>query len=96
MGSLGMKMERKSSIESEPRTLTLEQLRFAREAALYVLSTKTAEEAFRIFTDGLKPMLTTMRSETDSDDEAEMIDCVVMDDHINNLLIKKDIVTAPF
>lgn len=41
-------------------------------------------------------MLTTMRSETDSDDEAEMIDCVVMDDHINNLLIKKDIVTAPF
>uniref|UniRef100_A0A0D9XXJ9 Uncharacterized protein n=1 Tax=Leersia perrieri TaxID=77586 RepID=A0A0D9XXJ9_9ORYZ len=44
------------SIELEPKTLTLDQLKFAREAALYVLSTKPAEEAIRIFTEGLKPV----------------------------------------
>uniref|UniRef100_A0A0E0FAC5 Uncharacterized protein n=1 Tax=Oryza meridionalis TaxID=40149 RepID=A0A0E0FAC5_9ORYZ len=47
---------RMPSIEMEPKTLTLDQLKFAREAALYVLSTKPAEEAIRIFTEGLKPV----------------------------------------
>ncbi|WVZ88763.1 hypothetical protein U9M48_035239 [Paspalum notatum var. saurae] len=47
---------RMPSIEWEPKTLTLDQIKFAREAALYVVSTKTEEEAIRIFTEGLKPV----------------------------------------
>ncbi|KAJ1265117.1 hypothetical protein BS78_08G054400 [Paspalum vaginatum] len=47
---------RMPSMEWEPKTLTLDQIKFAREAALYVVSTKTEEEAIRIFTEGLKPV----------------------------------------
>ncbi|TVU51098.1 hypothetical protein EJB05_02505 [Eragrostis curvula] len=47
------------SIEMEPKTLTLDQIKYAREAALYVVSTKSEEEAIRIFTAGLKPVQTS-------------------------------------
>ncbi|KAI4364323.1 hypothetical protein MLD38_020431 [Melastoma candidum] len=49
-------MDRKSSIEEEPRTLGADQLRFAREAALYVLNSMSVEEALRVFTHGLEPV----------------------------------------
>ncbi|KAJ0973119.1 hypothetical protein J5N97_021078 [Dioscorea zingiberensis] len=86
----GVRIERVSSIELEPRTLTLDQLQYARvvsflliccfvdqefvvdeyvtisklhflfwfqEEALFILSTKSSDEAFSIFTQGLEPVL---------------------------------------
>ncbi|GFP97047.1 hypothetical protein PHJA_001848800 [Phtheirospermum japonicum] len=49
----GANMERQSSIEDEPRTLDYNQIEFAREAALYVVNTRSMQEAFRIFTEGV-------------------------------------------
>lgn len=43
-------LERKSSIETEPMTLHLDQIENAREEALFVMKTKTFEEAMDIFT----------------------------------------------
>uniref|UniRef100_A0A0E0MKE0 Uncharacterized protein n=1 Tax=Oryza punctata TaxID=4537 RepID=A0A0E0MKE0_ORYPU len=74
---------RMPSIELEPKTLTLDQLKFAREAALYVLSTKPAEEAIRIFTEGLKPVhlaasgggvrnSSTVAADSSSDDDLDI------------------------
>uniref|UniRef100_A0A0E0BPW7 Uncharacterized protein n=1 Tax=Oryza glumipatula TaxID=40148 RepID=A0A0E0BPW7_9ORYZ len=74
---------RMPSIEMEPKTLTLDQLKFAREAALYVLSTKPAEEAIRIFTEGLKPVhlaaggggvrkSSTVAADSSSDDDLDI------------------------
>ncbi|XP_061970559.1 uncharacterized protein LOC133693372 [Populus nigra] len=51
-----VRIQRKSSIESEPRTLTMDQIQFAREAALYVVNTRSIEEALSIFTEGLEPV----------------------------------------
>ncbi|MQL93007.1 hypothetical protein Taro_025637 [Colocasia esculenta] len=45
-----------TSIEREPLTLSTQQLQCAREAALFVLNTKTLEEAISIFTEGLQPV----------------------------------------
>ncbi|CAD6270331.1 unnamed protein product [Miscanthus lutarioriparius] len=71
---------RMSSIEWEPKTLTFDQIKIAREAALYVVSTKTEEEAIRIFTEGLKPVqMTTVRKSSSidswSDDDVELGCC---------------------
>uniref|UniRef100_A0A2N9IMX5 Uncharacterized protein n=1 Tax=Fagus sylvatica TaxID=28930 RepID=A0A2N9IMX5_FAGSY len=49
-GTSMIRIDRKSSIESEPRALGIDQIQFAREAALYVLNTRTIEEAKAIFT----------------------------------------------
>ncbi|XP_024456125.1 uncharacterized protein LOC18099018 isoform X2 [Populus trichocarpa] len=46
-----VRIQRKSSMESEPRTLTMDQIQFAREAALYVVNTRSIEEALSIFTE---------------------------------------------
>ncbi|CAH8384581.1 unnamed protein product [Eruca vesicaria subsp. sativa] len=43
-------LERKSSIETEPMTLHLDQIENAREEALFVMKTKTFQEAMDIFT----------------------------------------------
>ncbi|AQK39814.1 uncharacterized protein LOC100194130 [Zea mays] len=73
---------RMSSIEWEPKTLTLAQIKFAREAALYVVSTKTEQEAIRIFTEGLKPVRimavsksTSSIDSSSSDDDVELGAC---------------------
>ncbi|KAG2250001.1 hypothetical protein Bca4012_022499 [Brassica carinata] len=51
VGKRSMEMlERKSSIETEPMTLHLDQIENAREEALFVMKTKTFEEAMDIFT----------------------------------------------
>ncbi|KAK1266851.1 hypothetical protein QJS04_geneDACA009015 [Acorus gramineus] len=52
------KIERKSSLESEPRTLSLDQIQCARDAALFVVKNKSFEDAIRIFTE---PMTETIR-----------------------------------
>ncbi|KAJ4700874.1 Coiled-coil domain-containing protein 18, putative isoform 2 [Melia azedarach] len=48
------KLQRKSSIETEPKTLFEEEMNSAREAALRVINSKTREEALKIFLEGLK------------------------------------------
>uniref|UniRef100_A0ACD5W825 Uncharacterized protein n=1 Tax=Avena sativa TaxID=4498 RepID=A0ACD5W825_AVESA len=74
---------RMASMEREPRTLSLHELNYAREAALYVLSTHTSQDAARIFTQGLKPVLVARSSnstgsgsgsgsDSDSDDEGDV------------------------
>ncbi|XP_019436451.1 PREDICTED: uncharacterized protein LOC109342870 [Lupinus angustifolius] len=50
-------IERSSSIEREPRTLKIHQLQSARDFAIYILNTRNFEEASRIFTEGLKPVI---------------------------------------
>ncbi|KAL9679883.1 hypothetical protein QQ045_017754 [Rhodiola kirilowii] len=55
-GGAGSQIDRTSSIENEPKTLHMNQMEYAREAALYVLSTSSVEDAMRIFTEGLKPV----------------------------------------
>ncbi|QHO58444.1 hypothetical protein HN51_012851 [Arachis hypogaea] len=50
-------IERSSSIEREPRTLSIDQLESARNLAMYILNTKPIEEASRIFTEGLQPVV---------------------------------------
>ncbi|XP_038986720.1 uncharacterized protein LOC120112141 [Phoenix dactylifera] len=89
-----LNIERKSSIEDEPRTLRLDQFQYAREEALCVLSTKTIEEALKIFTDGLKPVL-SIRDNKDLDADAEMLDCAEME-HLNLPLLKRETVSSPF
>ena len=48
--------------EREPKALSLDELKDAREAALYVLRTHSSEHAVRIFTQGLKPVLGVRRN----------------------------------
>ena len=78
------------------------------EAALYVVSTKTTEEAVRIFTEGLKPVKSVRKmgsSTTDSSDDDVVLDS--SEDSIQRVnggtgccrhgrSIKRDIATAPF
>ena len=49
---------------------------FFQEAALYVVSTKTEEEAIRIFTEGLKPVEVTVTNsnsfDSSSDDDVDL------------------------
>ncbi|KAJ6419274.1 hypothetical protein OIU84_029395 [Salix udensis] len=54
------RIDRKPSIEFEPRTLTMDQIQFAREAALYVMNTRSMEAALSVFTEGLEPVVGTV------------------------------------
>jgi hypothetical protein len=123
---------------AEPRTLTLEELNYARvrtrdvpgprlihtpvhlvierirfmlqQAALHVLRTRTAEEAIRIFTDGLKPvrgirvsLSSTMGDSSSSDDDVDL-DLDPCEDYNTRRCgrhgwrrsFKRDVATAPF
>ncbi|XP_073226029.1 uncharacterized protein [Cicer arietinum] len=57
MPSMLPHIERSSSIEREPRTLGIDQIQSARALAMYIFNTKTFEEASRIFTEGLEPVV---------------------------------------
>uniref|UniRef100_A0A803PJ87 Uncharacterized protein n=1 Tax=Cannabis sativa TaxID=3483 RepID=A0A803PJ87_CANSA len=88
-------IDRKSSIEREPRALRMDQFHFAREEALYVLKTRSMEEAMNIFTEGLKPVGSAVGLKTGTlgmvlSDEIEF---GFMED---NLELSCDIATSPF
>uniref|UniRef100_A0ACD5X484 Uncharacterized protein n=1 Tax=Avena sativa TaxID=4498 RepID=A0ACD5X484_AVESA len=98
---------RMASMEREPRTLSLHELNYAREAALYVLSTHTSQDAARIFTQGLKPVLVARSSNsTDSgsgsDDDGDVFDPEPFVDDTRHRQLrgrttkKRDFATAPF
>ncbi|KAK4369792.1 hypothetical protein RND71_009267 [Anisodus tanguticus] len=97
-GSLVVQLSRTSSIENEPRTLNLGQIQFARCSALYIINTRDLEEAMRIFTEGLEPVVGCVH---DDKEENMMMDRdVEFEDLSNPLRINpatiRDIVTAPF
>ncbi|XP_010437760.1 PREDICTED: uncharacterized protein LOC104721471 [Camelina sativa] len=88
-------LERRPSIETEPMTLHLDQIENAREEAMFVMKTKTMEEAMDIFTkethEGLRASEERGRCinlEDDDDDEDERM--TFMSPH------GWDIATAPF
>ncbi|XP_011099747.1 uncharacterized protein LOC105178088 [Sesamum indicum] len=93
----GVGIERQSSIENEPRTLDIHQIGFAREAALYVVNTRGIEEALRIFTEGLEPVVSCMQGgQSNSVGHSEEDG-----NYRNNVVAKipaglRDIVSAPF
>lgn len=104
-------LDRKSSIEKEPRTLNLQQIQFAREAALYVLNTRSMEEALQIFTEGLEPVMNSKerRRQADNqeethitaDEEGESVRDFDYSSAANRCLIRlpsrvRDVYTAPF
>ncbi|KAK7410660.1 hypothetical protein VNO78_01624 [Psophocarpus tetragonolobus] len=55
------KLERKPSIDTEPKTLLHGELDVAREAALKIINSHTKEEALKIFLTGLVPAGTSSK-----------------------------------
>ncbi|XP_021824133.1 uncharacterized protein LOC110765343 [Prunus avium] len=89
-----VRIDRKTSIETEPRTLGFDQIQFAREAARYVLKTKNIEEAMRIFTEGLVPVVSSINQNGD-----EMMDSEELEYSEDNYIRSqgpRDCVSAPF
>ncbi|KAL9233438.1 hypothetical protein vseg_008439 [Gypsophila vaccaria] len=101
-------IERKSSIETEPRTLDFRQINIAREAALYIIHTRSTEEAYQIFTKGLKTIDTKRaqkmakatklweNSDGEEDDELTKLCFGKPMKQETSFTSFKDIVTAPF
>ncbi|KAK6775437.1 hypothetical protein RDI58_026438 [Solanum bulbocastanum] len=95
-GSSMVPLNRTSSIENEPRTLNLNQIQFARDAALYVINTRGLEEAMRIFTEGLEPVSQCVH---DKEEDVIMEYAEELESLSNPLRINpetRDIATAPF
>ncbi|KAJ4715297.1 Coiled-coil domain-containing protein 18, putative isoform 2 [Melia azedarach] len=101
------RIDRKSSIETEPRTLNMDQIRYAREAALYVMSTKSIEEAMSVFLQikqltrgeillqGLEPVENTRENENRRMEDGEEIQLQYLEDQLQ-LPALRDIASAPF
>lgn len=87
-------MGRRSSIETEPRTLNINQIQDAREAALYVVNTKSIEEALSIFTEGLQPVVSVAKNQEGT--KMDPIDeiCPLISELRSSRF--RDIVSAPF
>ncbi|KAL9459483.1 hypothetical protein AB3S75_002811 [Citrus x aurantiifolia] len=87
-------IDRKSSIEAEPRTLGIDQIQYAREAALYVLRTRSIEEAMNVFMEGSE------RVENVSKETDRTIDCQEelqrLEDGLRPPPALRDVATAPF
>ncbi|KAK4780425.1 hypothetical protein SAY87_016531 [Trapa incisa] len=85
---------RTSSIENEPRTLSFREMECAREAALFVMNTRSTEDALSVFTEGLKPVVSSVgicsRSVPDSQFCCDNIKYKLL------LADLRDIATAPF
>ncbi|KAJ7957013.1 Coiled-coil domain-containing protein 18, putative isoform 2 [Quillaja saponaria] len=98
-----VRIDRKSSIESEPRTLGFDKLQYAREVALYVMNTRSREEATNIFTEGLEPVISNtkhsgsdrMMELNDEDDDGRM---ELLENRAGELLEPRlrDVASAPF
>ncbi|EOX92537.1 Coiled-coil domain-containing protein 18, putative isoform 2, partial [Theobroma cacao] len=88
-----LRIDRKSSIESEPRTLNINEIQCAREAAMYVVRTRTIEEAMSIFTEGLEPVVSVAR-----DNIGTMMNPKDMQylEELLHLQEIRDVVSAPF
>ncbi|KAK2656250.1 hypothetical protein Ddye_009302 [Dipteronia dyeriana] len=92
-------IDRKPSIETEPRTLSIDQIHYAREAALNVMRTSSIEQATTIFTQGLEAVDcgVTRQNDTSMDDdlgEEELLLQNSKDEQVPELM--RDVATAPF
>ncbi|GLT65729.1 hypothetical protein SLA2020_381420 [Shorea laevis] len=90
-GASVIRIDRKSSIESEPRTLGIDQIQYAREAAEYVVNTRSMEEAMSIFTKGLEPVVGVARDNGNT--IGEELQCA---GHHRRLPDPRDVASAPF
>ncbi|KAH9614529.1 hypothetical protein KSS87_009458 [Heliosperma pusillum] len=98
--SIAPRIDRTSSIETEPRTLNFRQIDIARAAALYVVHTRTREEACQIFTEGLEEVETIGSQKMgnlweyldEEEDEYSFGRRAIMKARHN----MKDVLTAPF
>ncbi|KAF9599710.1 hypothetical protein IFM89_001656 [Coptis chinensis] len=93
----GVSIQRMSSIESEPRTLSYDQIQYAREAALYVVNNKSSEEALSIFTEGMEQVMTSVGNEkrnliTEQDGDVEYQICRIQPGFMDS----RDVASAPF
>ncbi|XP_020252126.1 uncharacterized protein LOC109829411 [Asparagus officinalis] len=88
------KIQRTSSIEREPQTLLLDQIKDARETALYVIRNHSIEEAIRIFTEGLQPVLSVKNGDTNVNMRMDSDEDRVGFNHV--LAGFRDTATAPF
>ncbi|KAI4310784.1 hypothetical protein MLD38_035734 [Melastoma candidum] len=81
------------TIEEEPLTLRINQLRSAREAARNVMNTMSVEDARRIFTEGLKPVVGARHRDT-----VKEIDLIDSEEEVGRTDLGgvRDIVSAPF
>ncbi|KAF3958792.1 hypothetical protein ACB098_02G112000 [Castanea mollissima] len=95
-GASMLRIDRKSSIESEPRTLGFDQIQYAREAALYVLNTRTIEEAMTIFMKGLEPVVSTARHDENTMIDTEDEELESKEDQQQRLPGPRDTASAPF
>ncbi|XP_010025590.2 uncharacterized protein LOC104415890 isoform X2 [Eucalyptus grandis] len=90
-GAAMARMEGRASIDGEPKTLSFHQIKLAREAALDVVNTCTVEEALRIFTEGLEPIICCGngldREEEPNEDE---------NDELRLPQSLRDVISAPF
>lgn len=87
-------IQRTSSIEREPRTLDIGQIQSARNLAIYILNTKTFEEASRIFTEGLQPVVSAASSMGSGNmDLGEELELVPQEASLEAF---RDIASAPF
>ncbi|XAR73174.1 hypothetical protein NMG60_11007048 [Bertholletia excelsa] len=94
-----LRIDRKSSIENEPRTLNISQMQLARDAALCVVKSRSIEEALSVFTEGLKPVvnsasaanINTLTMTKRMKDEVDW-----WDDDLQRIRGLRDIASAPF
>ncbi|CAA2969652.1 Hypothetical predicted protein [Olea europaea subsp. europaea] len=93
MSAMEIGLERQSSIEKEPRTLNIDQIQYAREAAMSVMNTRSIEEALMIFTKGLKPVVNCVGDECNEMNSGEDLDTLANELSISGF---RDIVSAPF
>ncbi|KFK29966.1 hypothetical protein AALP_AA7G200500 [Arabis alpina] len=91
---MGM-LQRKSSIETEPMTLHFDQIENAREEAMYVIKTKTFQEAMDIFTKETQEVL-----RANQEKKRRCIDLKDDDEEDESLIFVRphgwDIASAPF
>ncbi|PPR84814.1 hypothetical protein GOBAR_AA35893 [Gossypium barbadense] len=89
--SSSLQIHRTSSIENEPRTLSIDQIQYAREAAMYVVNTRSIEEAMNIFTQGLEPVVEVARDKM----ETATIEGI---EYLQDIGLQgmRDVVSAPF
>ncbi|XP_045810748.1 uncharacterized protein LOC123905158 [Trifolium pratense] len=59
------KLERNSSLDAEPKTLSKDELKLARDEALKIINTHSKEEALEIFLAGLKPVTSSKLAKED-------------------------------
>ncbi|TXG60359.1 hypothetical protein EZV62_014932 [Acer yangbiense] len=93
-------IDRKPSIETEPRTLSIDQIHNAREEALNVMRTSSIEQATTIFTQGLQAVDCGVKRQNDTsmDDDLGEEELLLQNSKDEQQVpeLMRDVATAPF